>query len=73
MGKVNEGQASASWLAARILHEMQRRGWSLRELSRRSGVPVTTIHAWVCGGHMNPRWDTVARVAVAAGIRTVNL
>ena len=51
-------------LAAMISSLCKEQGLSLNELSRRSNVPVQTIHNWTAGGKaVNP--DQVRKVAIA--------
>jgi len=53
--------------AARTISEIRRRsGLGLRELARRAGTSHATVHAYEHGAK-DPRVDTVARLAVAAG------
>lgn len=53
--------------AAGTIRELRRRsGLSLRELARRAGTSHATIHAYETGAK-EPRLDTVARLAAAAG------
>lgn len=53
--------------AAQIITEARHRsGLGLRELARRAGTSHATLHAYEAGAK-EPRLDTVARVADAAG------
>jgi transcriptional regulator with XRE-family HTH domain len=53
--------------AAQTLKEIRRRsGLGLRELARRGGTSHATLHAYESGAK-EPRLDTVARLADAAG------
>ena len=53
-------------LALAVAAELERRGWSLRELARRSGVPEPKLSLW-----MNAKKDvtlrTLHKVAAALG------
>jgi transcriptional regulator with XRE-family HTH domain len=53
--------------AAQAIREIRRRsGLGLRELARRAGTSHATLHAYEAGAK-EPRLDTVARLADAAG------
>jgi transcriptional regulator with XRE-family HTH domain len=53
--------------AAQTIKEIRRRsGLGLRDLARRAGTSHATIHAYESGAK-EPRLDTVARLASAAG------
>jgi transcriptional regulator with XRE-family HTH domain len=53
--------------AAQTIREIRRRsGLGLRELARRAGTSHATLHAYESGAK-EPRLDTVARLAAAAG------
>ena len=52
--------------AQTISHIRRRSGLGLRELARRAGTSHATLHAYEVGAK-EPRVDTVARIASAAG------
>jgi len=52
--------------AERLLAATKKRGWTLSELSRKSGVPKTTIHHWTCG--KVPGLTQLAKVSKTLGI-----
>lgn len=53
--------------AAQKITEIRRRsGLGLRELARRAGTSHATLHAYESGAK-EPRLDTIARIAAAAG------
>lgn len=52
--------------ASTLIHVRRRSGLGLRELARRAGTSHATLHAYEAGTK-EPRLDTVARIAAAAG------
>jgi transcriptional regulator with XRE-family HTH domain len=57
--------------AAQAIREIRRRsGLGLRELARRAGTSHATLHAYATG-KKDPRMDTIARLAEAAGLALV--
>jgi transcriptional regulator with XRE-family HTH domain len=55
-------------LADRIRQAVKTKGWTLRELERRSGVPYDTIYNVVHGRRQDPRFSVVAKLARALEI-----
>jgi len=64
-------------LARLITDALAARGWTQAELSRRSGVALTTINSWVKGsrggGNRGPNPDKLRAVADALGIDVVTV
>ena len=56
-------------LADQVRAEMQRRGWSLRELSRQTLIAPSTLSAWLSGKQDDPQWSTVFSVMRKLDIR----
>lgn len=52
----------------RMLAALHRKGWSLSELSRRTGVPQPTIHRIGAGVSANPRRESIEKIARALGV-----
>lgn len=52
--------------AERLQFAAKKKGWTLAELARRSGVPKTTIHHWTCG--KVPGLTQVGKVANTLGV-----
>lgn len=52
--------------------EIARRGWTLRELSRRSGLSCSTVSR-VLSGTARPGWEFCAKAARALGVETEHL
>lgn len=72
MGRVIAGKSNPPTiqiLADQVRAEMERRGWSLRELSRASLVAPSTLSAWLSGKERNPRFMTVMLVLRTLGIK----
>lgn len=46
----------------RIKQLCRERGWTIAELARRAGIPVSTVYAYV-GGHRVPSMATAYRIA----------
>ncbi len=57
----------AEW-AQRLERELRRHGWSVVELSRRSGVSLENLYKYVRGGVAQPRGETIPRLAAAIGV-----
>lgn len=55
----------------RVTELRKRRGWSQEELAKRAGVRRATIHALERGA--SPRLDTLAKLAVAFGVKVAAL
>ena len=60
------------WFGAKVAALRQQRGWTQRELSRRSGLPRSYL-AQVETGRRNPAFKTIARLAAAFGLTLVDL
>lgn len=58
-------------LVDQVRAEMERREWSLRELSRASLVAPSTLSAWLSGKERNPRFTTVMLVMRTLGIKEI--
>lgn len=52
----------------RLQTELDAKGWTKAELSRRSGVPYDSINKYLRGNIDQPRGDTVDRLADALGV-----
>jgi len=52
----------------RLRREREKKGWSLQELSSRSGVPYETIYRVERGTHHEPRVGVAVKLARALGI-----
>ncbi|WP_411390721.1 XRE family transcriptional regulator [Pseudomonas sp. MPB23] len=52
----------------RMLAALHKKGWSLSELSRRTGVPQPTIHRIGAGVSANPRRESIEKIARALGV-----
>lgn len=66
MSNVNDEIALAV-LSANLQRELEARGWSIRELARKTGDPVMTIHNAVSGRNL-PKVGVVVRVADVLGL-----
>lgn len=55
-------------LADRIKAAVKEKGWTLRELKRRSGVPYDTIYNVVHGRRQDLRFSVVAKIAHTLGL-----
>jgi len=53
---------------ARLKRIREKRGWTLRELAERSGVPYETIYRCERGTHQEPRVSIAAHLARALGV-----
>jgi lambda repressor-like predicted transcriptional regulator len=63
-------EAERNWnriLGARVLAEVKKRGETLVELSRKSRVPYSSLHAYVAKGQRMSVW-TLARICTALEI-----
>ena len=52
----------------RLKRIREKRGWTLRELAERSGVPYETIYRCEHGTHQEPRVSVAAHLARALGV-----
>jgi transcriptional regulator with XRE-family HTH domain len=52
----------------RLKRIREKRGWTLRELAERSGVPYETIYRCERGTHQEPRVSVAAHLARALGV-----
>ena len=52
----------------RLKRIREKRGWTLRELAERSGVPYETIYRCERGTHQEPRVSVAADLARALGV-----
>lgn len=55
----------------RLAVQMRERGWSQRELARRSGVPYHSVVKYLTGRTAQPRGDIIAKLAHAVGVSPV--
>jgi len=62
----------AERIGTRIRQEREARGWSLAELSRRTGIQPPNLSRVESGKH-TPSLDTIERVADALGVRVADL
>lgn len=68
MGVMSRKHSLSDVCIANIRREMTSRGWSQRELSRRSGVHWQTIWGLFNSKQQSPTIDTVERLAKALDI-----
>jgi len=62
----------SSELANRLKTLRKNKGWSQRELAKRSRVPQSAIH-YIEGGNRNPRSDTLQKLAKTLGVTATEL
>jgi transcriptional regulator with XRE-family HTH domain len=59
---------------ARLIRDrLDEKGWSVRELARRSDLPQATVHKIITGETTQPRMDTLEAIARPLGISTRSL
>lgn len=52
-------------LTRRIRHEIEARGWTVRELERQAGLKENGVLSILKGRSLNPRIDTIQKIALA--------
>lgn len=55
-------------LAQRLRAALKKRGWTVRELQRRSGVPYDTVYNLVSGRRKDPHLSVITKLARTLGV-----
>jgi transcriptional regulator with XRE-family HTH domain len=56
-----------------IKERLDEKGWSIRELARRSDLPQATVHKIITGETTQPRMETLEQIARPLGISVKSL
>ena len=55
-------------LAQRLRAAVKEKGWTIRELQRRSGVPYDTLYHLISGRRKDPHWSVLKKIARPLGL-----